>query len=275
MWLQSLSCLTRISDHLQNKLKSDDSTDAYLKLWIDLLRQLKDLGLDDKEEVRLGTISTLFQSLDFYGHSLSLQSWEDIIWTVIIPLLDNTLSSHWHESLILALESTANIFRNYLHTKIKHLDSFNKFWSHLSAILTEIVRTAESKSVSLALKSFITILDVSEKGEVSKDVYEVGWSASQSCLHVIKSTEAAYAQESLELLLKFINCLYQSQGPAWNDDRCVEYIKSVDFVIKYTNHSNMRTDVDLLVRIKHIILKRLTNMHRLLSRINHSRIFQQ
>ncbi|EOQ99904.1 Protein MON2-like protein [Wallemia ichthyophaga EXF-994] len=262
MWLQSLSCLTSISDHLQTKLKSDDNSDAYLKLWIDLLRQLKDLGLDDKQEVRLGTISTLFQSLDFYGHSLSLQSWEEIIWTVIIPLLDKSLSSHWQESLILALESTANVFKNYLHSKIKHLDSFNRFWSNLSDILTEMFKTAESKSVSLALKSFITILEVSEKGEVSRDVYQVGWSTSQTCLSIIKSTEAVYAQESLELLLKFIKCLYQSQGSYWDDDRCVEYIKSIDFVLKYTNHSKIRADFDILTPLQNQSLKNLSTVEK-------------
>ncbi|TIB11589.1 hypothetical protein E3P89_01918 [Wallemia ichthyophaga] len=242
--------------------KKHDNSDAYLKLWIDLLRQLKDLGLDDKQEVRLGTISTLFQSLDFYGHSLSLQSWEEIIWTVIIPLLDKSLSSHWQESLILALESTANVFKNYLHSKIKHLDSFNRFWSNLSDILTEMFKTAESKSVSLALKSFITILEVSEKGKVSRDVYQVGWSTSQTCLSIIKSTEAVYAQESLELLLKFIKCLYQSQGSYWDDDRCVEYIKSIDFVLKYTNHSKIRADFDILTPLQNQSLKNLSTVEK-------------
>ncbi|TIA85386.1 hypothetical protein E3P99_04004 [Wallemia hederae] len=262
MWLQSLSCLTRISDHLQNKVKTDDNADGYLKLWIDLLRQLKELGLDDKEEVRLGTISTLFQSLDFYGHSLSLASWHDIIWTVIVPLLDETLSRCWHESLILGLESTANLFKNYLHSKIKNLDSFNDFWSRLSSILTQVVSTADAKSLSQALKSFIVILEVFGQDDITQEVYEVGWLTAKACLDVVRSKkeDKGYAQECLELLLKYMYSLSQSQGATWSDERCVHYITSVDFIITYPNTSNTRTDVDFLTPLQNQALRNLSSI---------------
>ncbi|TIB85241.1 NGP1NT-domain-containing protein [Wallemia mellicola] len=208
--------------HLQNKIKRDSDNQAYLKLWIDLLKELKDLGLDDKEEVRLGTISTLFQSLDFYGHTLSSQSWEQIIWDVIIPLLDNTLSSGWHESLTLALDSTASLFKNYLHSNIKHLESFNKLWKHLCDILEQVMLVADNQLVSSTLKAFISIEEVFKQEELDNDIYQVSWNTSLKSFDIIKSTDSQFAQEGLELLLRFIKYHYDSQGSTWDDNRCVE-----------------------------------------------------
>jgi len=82
-----------VSDAIQAKRREADHEPAYSALWMHLLLEILRLCDDARPEVRLGAIQTLFRTLQLYGATLSLDTWDECIWKVTFPLLD-TLSPH-------------------------------------------------------------------------------------------------------------------------------------------------------------------------------------
>jgi hypothetical protein len=108
----------------------------------------------------MGAIQTLFRTLQLYGATLSLETWDECVWKVTFPLLDS-LSPHvrrnaltppsspetsthtddvdtpgsgslspssWDESKVVALQSIGAILSDFLVSKIIHLPSFGAVW---------------------------------------------------------------------------------------------------------------------------------------------------
>ena len=125
-----------------------------------LLLEILRLCADARPEVRMGAIQTLFRTLQLYGATLSLDTWDECVWKVTFPLLD-TLSPHvrrnaltppsspdtatytddgdaltsdpsssssWDESKVVALQSIGAIMSDFLMSKIIHLPSFGAVW---------------------------------------------------------------------------------------------------------------------------------------------------
>jgi C-terminal region of Mon2 protein/Domain of unknown function (DUF1981) len=147
------SLLWSVSDSIQMKRKDAEKEPEYSALWMFLLLEVLGLCNDARPEVRIGAIQTLFRTLQLYGGTLSLQTWDECIWKVIFPLLDsitaavhqsvpsppspsslsssvamNSSSNAWDESKSLALQSIGSIFSDFLVSKIIYLDSFTSAW---------------------------------------------------------------------------------------------------------------------------------------------------
>ncbi|KAI0354523.1 hypothetical protein OH77DRAFT_1548844 [Trametes cingulata] len=145
------SLLWGVSDSIQAKRREEDKEPEYSALWMSLLLEVLGLCTDARPEVRVGAIQTLFRTLQLYGATLSLETWDECIWKVTFPLLDSITASirrasavvpkgedsapaastpdlQWDESKILALQSIGSIFQDFLTTKIMLLDSFTKAW---------------------------------------------------------------------------------------------------------------------------------------------------
>lgn len=148
------SLLWGVSDSLQAKRKEGGQMEAeYNSLWMFLLLEVLGLCTDPRPEVRVGAIQTLFRTLQLYGSTLSLDTWEDVLWKVTFPLLDaisqvtanipinsppqvETVAlgaipeqgQAWDESKTLALQSIGGIFNDFLLSKIIHLESFERGW---------------------------------------------------------------------------------------------------------------------------------------------------
>ncbi|KAG8951066.1 hypothetical protein FRC00_007450, partial [Tulasnella sp. 408] len=93
------SLLWGVSDSIQAKRKDVEKEPVYSSLWTFLLLELQGLCNDSRPEVRNGAIQTLFRTLQLYGATLSLETWDDVVWKVILPLLD-TLSISVKESAV-------------------------------------------------------------------------------------------------------------------------------------------------------------------------------
>lgn len=155
-----------VSDAIQAKRREVDHEPAYSALWMHLLLEILRLCDDARPEVRLGAIQTLFRTLQLYGATLSLDTWDECIWKVTFPLLDmlsprvrrNVLtppsspdtpssativpavadgdmpaldsSSSWDESKVVALQSIGSILNDFLVSKIIHLPSFGAAWEN-------------------------------------------------------------------------------------------------------------------------------------------------
>jgi hypothetical protein len=165
------SLLWGVSDSIQAKRKDAEKEQEYNDIWMFLLLEILGLCTDARQEVRMGAIQTLFRTLQLYGATLSLETWEDCVWKIAFPLLDaindamrestgtrlsaptnedsssDTSDPSWDESKILALQSIGNIFADFLTTKIMHLQSFAKIWD----VFVEHVQRAvlrESRKIS-------------------------------------------------------------------------------------------------------------------------------
>lgn len=141
-----------VSDSIQAKRKDAEKEPEYSALWMYLLLEILRLCTDARPEVRMGAIQTLFRTLQLYGATLSLDTWDECIWKVTFPLLDSLTASlrqdalspvssperttpptttsdpSWGESKVVALQSVGSIFNDFLITKIMHLPSFEKAW---------------------------------------------------------------------------------------------------------------------------------------------------
>jgi hypothetical protein len=148
-----------VSDAIQAKRREAAQEPAYSALWMHLLLEILDLCADARPEVRMGAIQTLFRTLQLYGATLSLETWDECVWKVTFPLLDtlspyvrqNSLTppstpepksvvtdttpkvatlpdSSWDESKVVALQSIGSILNDFLVSKIIHLPSFADAW---------------------------------------------------------------------------------------------------------------------------------------------------
>lgn len=82
------SLLWSVSDAIQAKRRNAEDEPEYSSLWMFLLAELLGLCTDERAEVRDGAIQTLFRTVQLYGSTLSLEIWEECIWKVVFPLLD-------------------------------------------------------------------------------------------------------------------------------------------------------------------------------------------
>jgi hypothetical protein len=148
-----------VSDAIQAKRREADHEPAYSALWMHLLLEILRLCDDPRPEVRMGAIQTLFRTLQLYGATLSLETWDECVWKVTFPLLDTLsphvrrnaltppsspdaagttvfdadmptqdLSSSWDDSKVVALQSIGAILSDFLASKIIHLPSFGAAW---------------------------------------------------------------------------------------------------------------------------------------------------
>lgn len=149
-----------VSDAIQAKRREAAQEPAYSALWMHLLLEILGLCADARPEVRMGATQTLFRTLQLYGATLSLETWDECVWKVTFPLLDtlspsvrqNSLTppstpgpesiaadatslttatvpdSSWDESKVVALQSIGAILNDFLVSKIIHLPSFTAAW---------------------------------------------------------------------------------------------------------------------------------------------------
>jgi len=146
------SLLWSVSDAIQAKRKDSAKEPEYSALWMFLLLEVLGLCSDVRAEVRVGAIQTLFRTMQLYGATLSLETWDECIWKVTFPLLDSITTEirhiaasssvqtpatetagtsdeqAWDESKTLALQSIGSIVNDFLTSKIMHLESFTRTW---------------------------------------------------------------------------------------------------------------------------------------------------
>ena len=182
------SLLWGVSDSIQAKRKNAEKEPEYSELWTFLLLELRGLCTDARHEVRFGAIQTLFRTLQLYGATLSLETWDECMWKVIFPLLDDlsiavkqareelldaepsssttitqTFSTHknpWDESKSLSLQSIGTLFHDFLISKIMYLASFAKAWDAFVEHVTmsflrdsRLISTAALRCLDKALKA--------------------------------------------------------------------------------------------------------------------------
>jgi hypothetical protein len=188
------SLLWGVSDSIQSKRKDVEKEPVYTSLWMTLLIELLGLCTDRRAEVRNGSIQTLFRTLQLYGATLSLATWDECVWKIIFPLLDaisaalpfadqtslesngQTFSSPklspspgkaWGETKILAFQSIGSIFNDFLASKVLLLESFSRAWDTFLDHVTKSTLNDESLVSTAALRCLEKALQASGKADNS------------------------------------------------------------------------------------------------------------
>ncbi|KAI0300723.1 hypothetical protein B0F90DRAFT_1722805 [Multifurca ochricompacta] len=111
-----------VSDAIQAKRREAEQEPAYSGLWMHLLLEILRLCTDARPEVRLGAIQTLFRTLQLYGATLSLDTWDECVWKVTFPLLDTLSPSHIRRENVQIYSSTSDSTDTSTSTTMRRAD---------------------------------------------------------------------------------------------------------------------------------------------------------
>ncbi|KZT66278.1 hypothetical protein DAEQUDRAFT_470892 [Daedalea quercina L-15889] len=287
------SLLWGVSDSIQAKRKDAATEPEYSALWMFLLVEVLGLCTDARPEVRVGAIQTLFRTLQLYGTTLSLETWDECIWKITFPLLDaitvaaqqaiadaddedstvDPADLQWDESKILALQSIGSIFHEFLLTKIMPLDSFAKAWDafvgHIQASWRNDSRFVTATALRCLDKS-INALATSE-GELAgktKEALATVWRACDEMGAMVTARGAGqqsanqtkpFTQESL---MAFVDVIRSTRSVARNVERHewpLEQLERLMSILKgvltYQNSTDYRSDVDALSPVQATVMQ--------------------
>ncbi|KAF8968453.1 hypothetical protein BDZ97DRAFT_1902846 [Flammula alnicola] len=284
------SLLWSVSDAIQSKRKNVDEEPEYSKLWMFLLLEVLGLCTDSRAEVRDGAIQTLFRTMQLYGATLSIETWEQCIWKVTFPLLDAltaeirllTAPTHgqeqgiehaWDESKILALHSIGSIFTDFLVENIMLLDSFTKAWDvfvgHIEeAILLDnrsvsapALRCLEKGIKGLSGAEGVLRIRVTESLErVWQAIDMIGSSATKryaSEEDLENSPQQPFTQESLVAL---VDTSKGVDGKEWDLARLTRLMQILKGVLTYPNSPDYRPDIDALPPVQAVVMDTISDI---------------
>jgi len=275
------SLLWSVSDSIQLRRKESSSESQYNELWMFLLAELLVLCTDARPEVRGGSIQTVFRTMQLYGLTLSLETWDQCIWEIVFPLLDalqravalispdgaedTTLSkAAWDESKILALQSIGSLFNDFLMSKLVHLEDFSKVWdafvSRVQGFVlldTRSIGTVALRSLEKALKAFkdptgagLTIADRS-----CERVWE-SWDTMGVKIGQIPSQNPGagfFTQDSLVAFVDVVRALRTLskyvRGFEWQLERLKSLLAILKAIMTYP-FADFRPDVDTLTPLQ-------------------------
>ncbi|RDB21958.1 Protein MON2 [Hypsizygus marmoreus] len=286
------SLLWSVSDAIQSKRKNADAEPEYSELWMFLLLEVLGLCTDPRQEVRDGAIQTLFRTMQLYGSTLSLETWDQCIWKVTFPLLDSITSEirhetangsiegppaqAWDDSKILALHSIGSIFHEFLTPKIMQLDLFSKAWD---VFVTHIQDTVllDSRTISApALRCLEKAIKVSPTLDLPPIVSEVllrVWQAidtignavlrrASSQIHGSPTESGAHAPFTQESLVAFVDVIQSTRkasrsadGREWPLDRLTRLMAILKGVLTYPNSPDYRPDIDALPPVQAVVME--------------------
>ena len=173
-------------------------TDAQ-PLWLFLLQCLLSISQSPRSEVRNGAISNLFRVLQQYGDMLGLKVWQEIVDTIIFPLIKLLGASiqdlesgatdgaaqkdqqaqlmgalpselkQWQESQSLALTQFGEVVRSYLPMKLIHGDAFEAMWTRLLDLTTRTFLRGPADLSQASIKCFTSALSANVDSDAHLD----------------------------------------------------------------------------------------------------------
>ncbi|CUA76100.1 Protein MON2 homolog [Rhizoctonia solani] len=281
------SLLWSVSDSVQAKRSDPEKEEAYSQLWMFLLLELLGLCSDSRPEVRNGSIQTLFRTLQFYGATLSAETWNECMWKIVFPLMSALTaaveqalamlspeiplatnysvpaSKTWYETKTLAFQSIASILNDFLVTKIMHLEDYDRGWARFLEIVTDSVlvddRTTSTAALRCLEKGLISMNKAEgEANEAADNSKEQTWAACHRIGSAIEQHTSpsgpAFTQECLQAFADVIKVLHASSSPHWNVGRfrrCLTILKSI---IAYPSSPDYRPDIDGLTPVQSVVL---------------------
>ena len=225
-----------------------------------LLLEILGLCTDSRPEVRNGAIQTLFRTLQLYGATLSLATWDECVWKVTFPLLDSITSSirqtpvlpdigadadnEWDESKILALQFIGSILHDFLTSKIIHLPSFSKAWEvfvgHVQDSWLYDNRSISAPALRCLDKAITSLADAGQEAAATvHQALEVAWNACDEMGQAIlrkpdnsESNPVPFTQESMCALIDVIRSVRAVHRSGQNREWDIERLKRLMAILK-------------------------------------------
>ncbi|SAM61616.1 related to MON2-peripheral membrane protein with a role in endocytosis and vacuole integrity [Ustilago bromivora] len=169
-------------------------------LWLFLLQCLLSISQSTRSEVRNGAISNLFRVLQQYGDMLTPDAWQEIVNTIIFPLIkllgasisdlqSGTAKStvkqdrqaqmmdvlpselkQWQESQSLALTQFGEVVRSYLLSKLVYGSDFKGMWTRLLELTGRIFLQGPAEVSQAAMKCFTSSVSANmDEGAQAED----------------------------------------------------------------------------------------------------------
>jgi hypothetical protein len=275
------SLLWAVSDSIQLRRKDPALEPQYSELWMFLLAELLVLCTDARPEVRGGSIQTLFRTIQLYGTTLSLATWDQCMWQIIFPLLDalkgaaalvspeaehvTVYKGAWDESKILAWQSIGSLSNDFLMSKLIQLEDFEKVWDAFVERVqdnvihdTKSIGTVALRSVEKALKAFKEPAGVNKL--IAERSCERVWETWEKVGHTIShsgdriSPSLYYSQESLVAFVDVVKVLRVLSRAVRNQEWPLERLQSLTSTLKtimtYAFSPDYRPDVDALTPLQ-------------------------
>lgn len=283
------SLLWSVSDAIQAKRKDAATDPENSALWMFLLLEVLGLCSDARAEVRVGAIQTLFRTMQLYGATLSLDTWDECIWKVTFPLLDSitaeirhnaasspasvpttqTLATSpeqaWNESKILALQSIGSIINDFLTSKIMHLESFTRTWdvfvNHIQESVLLDNRTISAPALRCLEKAIkaISAADESLKLKVTESWGRVWQACDRMGAAVMERTTevpidgpTSFAPFTQECLVALVDVVRSTRNVSLRVDGAewpLERLARLMAILKGLSVCRFQTDILMLMRL--------------------------
>ncbi|KAG8736515.1 hypothetical protein FRC10_009226 [Ceratobasidium sp. 414] len=280
------SLLWSVSDSVQAKRNDPAKEDEYNQIWMFLLLELLGLCSDSRPEVRNGSIQTLFRTLQFYGATLSAETWNECMWKIVFPLMAtlSTAVEHslammspeafpgainatsttksWSETKTLAFQSVAAILNDFLVSKIMHLDDYDRGWERFLQIVTDSVLVDDRNTSTAALRCLekgLSSMNAAE-GEmlpIADKSRERVWASCDtigSAIDQPTSTGPPFTQESLQAFVDVLKALHVVSRAHWDLNRFKRCMGILKAVVMYSSSPDYRPDVDALTPVQSIVM---------------------
>ena len=233
--LAAIGLLWNVSDAVQGSDK---------ELWLYLLTELLELGQDSRLEARRSAMQTLFRCLELYGSTLSPQRWDDVLWNIVFPLLDNTTGD---ESQVLALSSVGHVFNTFLGP-ISALPTFEKVVVRLLGRFRKSFIAEPRPCCTAALKALeqiLTAVDASVKSHLgSMDPFlSATWTAFIEMGNSIPTGEP-YTQENLVAFVRIASILHTQL--TWTSEMLKQLSTILRNTMTYTKSPDYQPDTDVM-----------------------------
>lgn len=281
------SLLWSVSDSVQSKRSDPQKEEEYSQLWMFLLLELLGLCSDSRPEVRNGSIQTLFRTLQFYGATLSAETWNECTWKIVFPLM-STLSTAieqnlatmspdsavgapysapaskaWYETKTLAFQSVAAILSDFLVSKIMYLEDYDKAWARFLQIVTDSVladdRTTSTAALRCLEKGLISMRAAEDEAKESADrSREQIWLSCDTIGAVIDQHASPpgppFTQECLQAFVDVLKSLHTASHSQWNLDRFRRCLAILKAVVTYPSSLDYRPDIDGLTPVQSVVM---------------------
>ncbi|GBG74470.1 hypothetical protein CBR_g18881 [Chara braunii] len=229
---------------------------------------IKNLGTDERPEVRNSAIRTLFASIVSHGAKISQDLWQLCLWKLLFPLLDtvrhlaatssrdewvgkelgkqggkpvhmlvhhsrNTAQKQWDETLVVALYGMSRLLRSFLPI-VHKMNGFRSAWESLLQFFEESVLEGSKEVALAAVNSLFTILQANGlKGTVPK----FHWETALGTLNVI-ARNSAHSDSRVPLkarseLLEGLGSLYKSCYPLFTPKDYLLALSMLDVLIRH------------------------------------------
>jgi hypothetical protein len=278
------SLLWGISDAIQTLRKSGRKEEELASLWMALLTELFGLCQDSRPEVRVGSIQTLFRSLQLYGGTLMEKTWTSCIWEIIYPLLTSLSESiaasdkaqrvEWDESKTLTFASIAMILDDFFHSKLVKLPDFEKVWDSFIAHIEQTFAGDNNMVIVASLKALDKGLQAAAKNKASYPswgpiVVERTWTSIERMgvslkARAVEADDRPYTQESLQILVEVITTLKalskSSLTNIWDLPRVSSLMAILKSAMTFSKSPSYRPDIDYLTPLQTSIMEVVKNI---------------